>query len=76
MDGATRRNRFEARVSLERDFLTRVNAAFGDSQPLAGMTWVAIEFLAPTRESRVSSCGNRPRRGPSAGSVYTRRTAG
>ena len=43
MDGATRRNRFEARVSLERDFLTRVNAAFGDSQPLAGMTWVAIE---------------------------------
>jgi len=43
MEGRTRRTRFEARVSIERDFLTRVNAAFGDSKPLAGMTSAAIE---------------------------------
>jgi hypothetical protein len=43
VDGSTRRTRFEARVSLERDFLTRVNQAFGGSEPLAGMTLDAIE---------------------------------
>ena len=43
MDGGTRRTRFEARVSLERDFLSRVNQAFGGSEPLAGMTFDAIE---------------------------------
>ncbi|MFC1459290.1 hypothetical protein ACETIH_21800 [Microvirga arabica] len=43
MDGNTRRTRFEARVGLERDFLTKVNAVFGKSVPLAGMTRDAIE---------------------------------
>lgn len=43
MDGRTRRTRFETRVTLERDFLTRVNNAFGGSEPLAGMTMDAIE---------------------------------
>jgi hypothetical protein len=43
MNGGTRRTRFEARVSLERDFLTRVNASFGNREPLAGMTAGAIE---------------------------------
>lgn len=43
MDGGIRRTRFEARVSLERDFLTRINTIFGDRRPLAGMTAAAIE---------------------------------
>jgi len=43
MDGNTRRTRFEARVSLERDFLTKVNGVFGKSVPLAGMTRDAID---------------------------------
>src|SRR4051794_18229670 len=43
MDGGKRRTRFEARVSLERNFLTLVNQAFGSSEPLAGMTLNAIE---------------------------------
>jgi hypothetical protein len=43
MDSGTRRTRFEARVSLERDFLTRVNSIFGRNEPLAGMTKDAIE---------------------------------
>lgn len=43
MDNGTRRTRFEARVSLERDFLSRINAVFGQAEPLAGMTLDAIE---------------------------------
>lgn len=43
MDVSTRRTRFEARVSLERDFLTKVNAIFGRTIPLAGMTREAID---------------------------------
>lgn len=43
MNNSTRRTRFEARVSLERDFLTRVNSAFGRTEPLAGMTTDAID---------------------------------
>jgi hypothetical protein len=42
MDIGSRRTRFEARVSLERDFLTRVNAIYSHSYPLAGMTGDAI----------------------------------
>lgn len=43
MDGSTRRTRFENRVVLEREFLTRVNQTFGDIAPLAGMTGEAID---------------------------------
>lgn len=43
MDNGTRRSRFEGRVSLEREFLTPVNAVFGSCAPLAGMTRDAIE---------------------------------
>lgn len=43
MDGSGRRTRFETRVLLERDFLSRVNAVFGRFAPLAGMTIDAIE---------------------------------
>jgi hypothetical protein len=46
VDGSTRRTRFETRIALERDFLTRVNAKFGLSTPLAGMTRDAIESWA------------------------------
>ena len=42
MDGNVRRTRFEARVGIERDFLGQVNAVFGNSAPLAGMTLEAI----------------------------------
>jgi hypothetical protein len=38
-----RRSRFEGRIDLERQFLTPVNAAFGEKAPLAGMTRDAIE---------------------------------
>ena len=43
MDATTRRTRFENRVLLERDFLSRVNAIFGQAAPLTGMTIGAIE---------------------------------
>jgi hypothetical protein len=43
MDIGSRRTRFEARVSLERDFLSRINAVVGQDYPLAGMTGDAIE---------------------------------
>lgn len=43
MDGSTRRTRFETRVTIERDFLTRVNSIFGETAPLAGMTRDAID---------------------------------
>jgi len=52
VDGSTRRTRFEARVSLERDFLSTVNAAFGLSVPLAGMTRDAIESWATRAASK------------------------
>ena len=45
MDGS-RRTRFETRIILERDFLTRVNAKFGRYAPLAGMTRDAIQSWA------------------------------
>jgi hypothetical protein len=38
-----RRTRFETRVTLERDYLTRVNVVFGQGHPLAGMTRGAID---------------------------------
>lgn len=41
-----RRTRFEGRVDLERDFLTKVNDVFGVSEPLAGMTEAAIQSWA------------------------------
>jgi hypothetical protein len=43
VDGSVRRTRFEARVSLERNFLSRLNEKFGNSVPLAGMTRDAID---------------------------------
>lgn len=52
MDSGTRRTRFEARVSLERDFLTRVNSVFGENQPLAGMTTDAIESWRQRAKAR------------------------
>ncbi len=55
VDGNSRRTRFEARVTIEREFLSRVNATFGATVPLAGMTREAIESWA-TR-ARPSSIG-------------------
>jgi len=52
VDGSTRRSRFETRISLERDFLTRVNATFGRSAPLAGMTRDAIESWTARAEAK------------------------
>jgi hypothetical protein len=46
MKKTQRRTRFEGRVDLERNFLTRVNAIFGHSLPLAGMTESAIQSWA------------------------------
>lgn len=46
MDGQARRTRFETRISIERDFLGRVNSVFGASAPLAGMTIDAINSWA------------------------------
>jgi hypothetical protein len=46
MKRTQRRTRFEGRVDLERNFLTRVNAVFGHSLPLAGMTESAIQSWA------------------------------
>lgn len=46
MSNTSRRTRFEGRVDLERDFLTKVNASFGCSAPLAGMTAAAIDSWA------------------------------
>jgi hypothetical protein len=46
MNRMLRRTRFENRVDLERDFLTRVNDKFGSTAPLAGMTRAAIESWA------------------------------
>lgn len=43
MTEASRRTRFEERVRIERDFLRPVNAIFGKTAPLAGMTGDAIE---------------------------------
>lgn len=43
MGEAGRTTRFQARIALERRFLTPVNAAFGAQAPLAGMTAQAIE---------------------------------
>jgi hypothetical protein len=43
LDNSNRRTRFETRVSIEREFLTPINAVFGSSAPLAGMTRDAIE---------------------------------
>lgn len=42
MRDAVRNTRFHARISLEREFLTPVNAAFGAKATLAGMTEKAI----------------------------------
>ena len=44
MDGLSRRSRFEARISTEREFLTVINAVLGDYVPLAGMTHAAIKL--------------------------------
>jgi hypothetical protein len=46
MNRTLRRTRFEGRVDLERNFLTKVNAVFGQSVPLAGMTAAAIQSWA------------------------------
>ncbi len=43
MDSGVRRDRFKARVALERLFLAPVNASFGSVAPLTGMTTGAIE---------------------------------
>jgi hypothetical protein len=43
MAEGARTTRFQARVALERRFLTPVNARFGAQAPLAGMTLQAIE---------------------------------
>ena len=54
MDGTTRRTRFETRVNLERDFLTRVNSVFGQSIALAGMTREAIDSWRMRTEASLS----------------------
>ena len=43
MSEGARTTRFQARVALERRFLTPVNVAFGAQAPLAGLTAQAIE---------------------------------
>lgn len=42
MDNQTRRTRFESRIKIEREFLSVVNAVFGQGCPLSGMTGDAI----------------------------------
>ncbi|MCF1450565.1 hypothetical protein GOZ83_28190 [Agrobacterium vitis] len=42
MDNSERRTRFETRIKVEREFLSVVNAVFGDDCPLSGMTVDAI----------------------------------
>ena len=42
MEAANRRNRFQERVRIEREFLAPVNAHCGSQAPLAGMTEAAI----------------------------------
>lgn len=46
MDASTRRTRFEERVRIEREFLVPINARFGTSALLAGMTGAAIDSWA------------------------------
>jgi hypothetical protein len=53
MDGSARRSRFETRVLLEREFLTRVNGRFGQFAPLAGMTRGAIDSWAARAAQQV-----------------------
>lgn len=55
MDGKSRRTRFETRVILEREFLTRVNGKFGEAAPLAGMTRDAIDSWA-ARAAAKTNC--------------------
>ena len=43
MDNATRRTRFEHRISIEREYLGPINLVFGKVAPLAGMTAEAIK---------------------------------
>ena len=54
MDSVTRRSRFETRVILERDFLTRVNEKFGEIAPLAGMTRDAVDSWASRAGAKTS----------------------
>lgn len=54
MNEVNRTTRFEGRVELERDFLTRVNNAFGQTIPLAGMTRAAIESWATRANGSIS----------------------
>ncbi len=56
MDGSARRSRFETRVLLEREFLTRVNGRFGQVAPLAGMTRLAIDSWVTRAAQFVSPC--------------------
>ena len=49
---STRRTRFETRIGLEREFLTRVNVVFGQTEPLAGMTRGAIDSWCSRAQQR------------------------
>lgn len=55
MSRTERRTRFEGRVDLERDFLTRVNLVLGGTVPLAGMTRSAIESWSVRAQDYISS---------------------